>query len=283
VAASAPLLWVHAGLLVAALLLAAVAVLMPSSLGGTAFVDWRLPIMALLAAAAGSRPEFRTGRAASVAACSLLLLSLVRTGWIAGIWHERQSDIRAVERALAPVPAGAAVLPAQHMPAPSRTPAPRGRYSALGPPSHWHHPALAVPRRAAFVPTLFTAPGKQPLRVVPPWDAISVLEGVPAPVHLLRSFVRSPDVLYAAGYAENWRTRFDYVLLVNADLPDADGELPPQPELELLADEGFARLYRIRRGAPAGLDGCGAETEPAAGGDAPRPGGPDRVGEYDDR
>ena len=188
----------------------------------------------------------RIWRGSRMAACSLLLLALGRTVWTAGIWHERQSDIASVERALALVPAGTAVLPAQHSP-PEGTEFPRGRRLAVGLPVHWHYQSLVVTERAAFVPTLFTAPGKQPLRVRAPWDSISVLEGGPAPTHLLRSFVRTPSNLYARGYAADWRARFDYVLLLNADLPDDDGGMPTLPELELVADEGFARLYRVRR------------------------------------
>ena len=53
-----------------------------------------------------------------------------------------------------------------------------------------------------------------------------------------------------ATYLRAWRERFDYALVVNADLPDDLGPFVPPPELELVADEGFAQLYRIRRPAP---------------------------------
>ncbi|CAA9271578.1 MAG: hypothetical protein AVDCRST_MAG08-3224 [uncultured Acetobacteraceae bacterium] len=264
VASSASMLRVHAGLLFAALGLLALALVLPSSLGGTAFVDWRFPIMALLVAVAALRPGLRGSRGPALAACLLLLLALGRTAWIAGIWHERQSDVAAVERALELVPAGAAVLPAHHTLF-ADTEMPRGRRLAVGLPVHWHYQALAVPRRAAFVPTLFTAPGKQPLRVRAPWDSIAVLEGVPAPAHFLRSFASTPGNLYDVGYASDWRARFDYVLLLNADMPDAHGGMPALPELELLFDEGFARLYRVRRG-PADLPiGGGAGSDPSGG------------------
>jgi hypothetical protein len=55
----------------------------------------------------------------------------------------------------------------------------------------------------------------------------------------------------SADYVRHWRTRFDYLLLLNADLPDAAGGLPDLPELELLEDAGFVRLYRIDRPALA--------------------------------
>jgi len=50
-----------------------------------------------------------------------------------------------------------------------------------------------------------------------------------------------------------WRERFDYVLVLNAQVPDADDEASV-PELELLADRGFARIYRILRNGTEGLE-----------------------------
>ncbi len=243
--ASGPLLRCHAGLLLAALGLVVLAVLVPSTLGGTAFVDWRFPIMAVLTAAASFRPDLRSARAGQAMAVALMLLALARTGWIASIWQERQADVAAVEDVLAFVPAGAAVLPVEHT-GTDGAEMPRGRVLAVGLPLHWHLPSLAVPLRQAFVPTLFTAPGKQPLRVLPPWAEISVLEGMPAPVRDLRAFVPTPWEAYMVGYVAHWRERFDYVLVLNAQLPDADDEASV-PGLELLADRGFARLYRILR------------------------------------
>jgi hypothetical protein len=251
-----PSLRAHAGLAIAALGLAGLAVLVPSEVSGTSFVDWRLPIMAALTGVAALRPDFRRHprRLAPLAACALLLLALARTAWVAGIWRESQGDVAAVERVLARVPAGAAVLPTQHTPA-YGTPAPRGRYFYFSIiPSYSHYPSLAVPWRRAFVPTLFATPGKQPLRVQAPWRSFATLEGETAPVHLLASFEPTPRAIYFYGFAERWREHFDYVLVVNADLPHVRGE-PPLPELELVADEGFARLYRnphARGGTPAG-------------------------------
>lgn len=244
----------HAGLLLAAVGLLALSVALPQDLFGTAFVNWRFPVMALLTAVAAVRPGLRSHRAAAAAACLLLLVALGRTASVAGVWRERQADAAAVERALAPVPAGAAVLPARTVQAPG-TPAPHGRNYMAGLPLYMHHQALAVVRREAFVPTLFAAPGKQPIRVKAPWDSISVPEGGPAPLHFLSGHEDSPILRYYLGYLAEWRERFDYVLLLNADQPDAHGGVTALPELRLLADEGFARLYQIVRPSAAGQPG----------------------------
>jgi hypothetical protein len=247
-AASKALLRVHTGLLVVALGLFILALVMPSMLGGTAFVDWRFPIMAALSLVTAIRPGLRSRRAEAVASCCLLLLSLGRTAWIADIWQARQADVVAVERALAPVPGGASVLPVRLM-AIDTASAPRGRYLLGQLPAYLHYPALAVPWRRAFVPTLFTARGKQPLRVLAPWNSMSVPEGVPVPISLLRSFEPSPWNKYFYGFTTDWRNRFCYVLVVNADLPRTSDEAVLS-ELQLVADESFARLYRIQRAGP---------------------------------
>ena len=61
---------VHAGLAVAALGLAVLAILAPSDLAGTGYVDWRFPVMAALTGVAALRPELRFAprRAAPLAA-----------------------------------------------------------------------------------------------------------------------------------------------------------------------------------------------------------------------
>ena len=49
-------------------------------------------------------------------------------------------------------------------------------------------------------------------------------------------------------YLKDWRAKFDYVLLLNADLPARQGfDADALVHLELVADRGFARLYRIIR------------------------------------
>lgn len=258
----------HWGLLVAACGLLALAVATPSPLGGTLFVDWRFPIMALFAAAAALRPEARTTAAATVGASVLLLVGLARTGWIGDIWVQRRADATAMERALALVPAGSAVLPLVNR-SPGDIATPPGRHFAVGRiPLHLQYPALAVPWREAFVPMLFAARGKQPLRVMPPWDAMAVLEGHAAPADLLDGFVPTPQCRYVVGYLAEWRERFDYILLLNADSAHFKGVVPSLQRMEPISDQGFARLYRVPRGEAG--DPGGRAPESAGSGEAKR-------------
>ncbi|MDJ0390532.1 hypothetical protein QMO56_20680 [Roseomonas sp. E05] len=267
-----PVLWAlatrrlrfHAGLLLAALGFLALAFAVPPKVAGTYFVDARFPIMAVLAVAAALRPELAApawkGRrvAEGLLACTLLVLVGLRAAWVGNIWHERQADIASLRRALAHVPPGQAILQVTHaMTVPARRAAPQGRYYGGGGPMLYEHlPALAVPWRHAFVPILFASRGKQPLRVLPPWDEIAGPDNTTAvSVH------RLADADHAAlpentEYVRAWRTRFDYVLVLNADQPDDEGPMTMPPELEPVVDEGFAQLYRVRSRAALPLSGA---------------------------
>ncbi len=228
----------HRGLSAAALALTVIGFAIPSTIDGTPLIDYRFPIMALLTLAAAWRPVAGPARLAPVL---LLALCLVRTGAIASIWSARQADVQAVERALATVPAGARVLPAFRCCAPPGG-EPYGRLVRANMGTFGHLPALAVTERHAFIPNLFAIPGRHPLRVLPPWSSMSVIEGPPAPVALLT--MDPARLTFALSYLRRWRTQFDYMLVLNADATDPHAE-DSLPELTLLDDEGFARLYAI--------------------------------------
>jgi hypothetical protein len=105
---------------------------------------------------------------------------------------------------------------------------------------------LAVPWRQAFVPTVFAIRGLHPIKVLPPWNEISEPEGGYIPsVNALHDRALYDDEIIFASYLKDWRTRFDYALVVNADMPDDAGTFVPPPDMELVKDEGFAQLYRF--------------------------------------
>jgi hypothetical protein len=120
-----------------------------------------------------------------------------------------------------------------------------GRYFHFGA-SFYHQYTLAVIDRRAYSPLVFTTAGKQPLRVLPPWTDISAPNGGRAPT--LR-VLRRPSAAWikAQPYVRDWRSRFDYALMLNADVLDDVDREPLPAGMTLLDDEGFARLYRIDR------------------------------------
>jgi hypothetical protein len=251
VVASVPLyaLWrrridMHVGLFGMSVILFVLSHFMPSFAAGTGFIDKRLPAMAGLMMAASVRPQIpASARGQALALVVMLLAVLTRAAWIGGIWIERQRDVDAIERASVSIPSGSAVLLVENFPGSVSDPsAPLGRY-AHGEPIFRHLPTLVAIWRQSFVPTVFTAAGKQPLRVLPPWIDIAVPEGGMPRVEQLDDPAAVKDFHYLA----DWRRRFQYVLLVNGDMANIGTQIEQVAGLRLITDQGFARLYRIER------------------------------------
>lgn len=241
-------LTVHAGLLLIVVGLLGCYVVFPYYLAGTYWIDSRFALMVPLALTVALRPNLPPWPARALAT-SLLAVSLVRTSFVGWVWHDRQADVAAMSRALASVPPGAAILPLQHRVRRAEG-GPPGRYTTMGEYSHRHLQTLALPWRHAFVPTLFTARGKQPVTVLPPWDEIIEPDGgSPPSVHALVDPTIYARALGLAPYLKAWRERFDFALVLNADMRDDNGLFTPPAGVELVADEGFAQLYRINRAA----------------------------------
>jgi hypothetical protein len=241
---------VHGGLLAVGIALAIMSQFMPGSLLGTAWIEKRLPNMAALMMAASMQPMIAIlGRRFATAVSLALFVVSVRAAWIGSVWAGLRDDTLSVERAISHIPAGAAVLPLQNHPDHNTRiwHSPPGRF-AYGEAVFRHLPTLAVMQRHAFVPTVFSAAGKQPLAVRSPWSEIAVPDGdLPRP-YVLND---ASEIERRFPYVAFWRTRFDYLLLLNADMPDSATQLPADPALTLVADEGFARLYRIQRSGNA--------------------------------
>lgn len=240
---------VHAGLLLAGLAFGGLTLIMPERIGDGYFLHLRLPLIATFVLLAALRPNILVGgRGLAIAASLFLGLGLARTGVVAAAWWNAQSDVRAVREALRSVPAGSSVLPAAHdIREDQMAGAPFGRYYAL----HamiWHLPELAISQQHAFVPNIFSIPGQQPLRIRERWAPMSDMH---ADKPVRPSELAAGNFPPAHRYLEHWRS-FDYMLVINADLPDADGGTFPAADLELVADKGFAVLYRIRHPAAAG-------------------------------
>jgi hypothetical protein len=246
----APLAWalsarrlaVHTGLILCTCGLLILALAAPTAVAGTWWIDNRFPVMAVLALLAGTRPDIPFSAAGRLAMAAFLAgIVLVRSGSVAWVWQQRQADIAAVRNAVAHAPPGASILPLDNVLADSEARSiPVGRYFHNGHPTHWSMPVLAIMWRQAFVPNLFWAAGKQPLRVLPPWDRISFPEDGLLPWDALLTAESTP------AHFKTWRQHYQYVLLLNADLGKGI-DLAAFPELHLATDAGFARLYRVRK------------------------------------
>jgi hypothetical protein len=173
------------------------------------------------------------------------MLLAVRTAWIGWNWQGAERLTDSVSAALEGVPAGAMVLPVQHLPTKAELDAaPPGRFIYRNEPTYRHLPTLAISERRAFVPTLFAQLGVHPVEVNPPWKQLAFVEGGE-----LASVAALSDpglIALNAPYVSAWRTQFDYVLVLNADYLDIYGGERLPPELVLVKDAGFAKLYRIK-------------------------------------
>jgi hypothetical protein len=176
----------HAGLAVTACGLFLLSCVAPLHMLGTGWISWRFPIMAALVAMAMVCPFANLPRRQALLLALVVNLAIFgRTGWIGWNWWLAQKDVAAVETVLRQVPTGAAVLPLGHEPEMVGYLGHSNRHFAWGLDTFRHLPTLAVPFSHAFVPTLFTAKGKQPLSVLPPWSEIAVPEGNLVPISVL--------------------------------------------------------------------------------------------------
>lgn len=235
----------HGGLVVAFVLLFVLSLLSPVHALGTGWISWRFPIMAALVGVVMLRPFERLD--ARKAMLLLLLLGsvvMLRTAVIGYNWWRSEADVLALRSVIAEIPAGASVLPVIHHAAASERGMTRmHRYYAWQENTFRHLPTLAVPLAHAFVPTLFTAAGKQPLAVKPQWLDRSVPETSLLSIHALQC--KKLRALEYSPYLEDWRAKFDYVLVINADVADEYAGDAVPPGLDPVAGSGFARLYRI--------------------------------------
>ena len=237
------LLRAHAGLLLVSLGFALCYVIVPGRLGGTYWIDARFAVMAPMAAMLALRPCLPSF-SSRVMTASLFGVACLDTASVASIWHARQADVAALAQVLQYAEPGRTILPLQQRPADPAT-MPAGRIALLGGSSFRHLATLALPWRQDFVPTLFAARGKQPVQVADAMLPLSEPEGGElADIAALRSPEVMAHDLPFAPYLSHWR-QFDYALVIKSDTDspspgDADG-------LSLIADSGFARLYRITR------------------------------------
>ena len=140
-------------------LLGAAFLVMPFTLFGSGFADFRLPIVAALVLVAATRWENVPLRTGSAIACGLALLALTRIAVVAVDWHQGDARYDAIIHVLAPMEPGKRLL--GYVAAEDAT-----MDFARRPPIE-HAPELAVLEKHAFVPTIFAEPQKQPMEFQP--------------------------------------------------------------------------------------------------------------------
>lgn len=236
---------IHFGFILLSLMFAILSIFMPSSAFGTGYIGLRFPQMMAISFAIAVFPIFpRFTKTLFFWAVLFLLLIGFRSGYVGYIWMCAQKDFNAMQRSLSYVPEGSNMLTVANYPATEVEGGyPEGRSIGKTQVAFWHYPALAIIDRKTFIPTLFTAAGKQPISVRVPYDSIAVREDILPGVESLAATV--DNQIPVPKYMKNWKSCFDYVLVLNADMPNEKGPMPTLPELRLITDEGFSRLYQV--------------------------------------
>ena len=211
-------------------------VVMPSSLFGTSFVDFRV-----IAAAAFIMPAFcavaipdrvwlmRTLYAAAA-------ITVANLGVVYFVWLSYRADYAALIVSFAKIERGATVLSGT-MGLGDDPP-----FNNLTDYPFYYAPTLAVHYAHAFVPNLFAAAGKQPVTVREDMRHLAVPHGGPVPMSILSAIAGGKTADIVPLYLRRWTRDFQYLYVLGT--PAAN----PLPELleELDRSSRFV-LYKIRR------------------------------------
>jgi hypothetical protein len=209
---------------------------MPSRLLGTSFVDFRIIAAAALILPAFCTLTLPTPRWKLAALAMTSAITLANLAVVALVWHPYRADYAAMIKSFAKIERGSLVLVG-------------GSGAGDDPPFHdlteypmYYAPTLAVHYANAFVPGLFTAAGKQPVRVGPIAERLAIPHGGPVPVAILAAIAAGKTADVVPPYIKSWTADYDYLYVLGPRIAN------PMPALldELDRSARFT-LYRIRR------------------------------------
>lgn len=235
--------------LIAATTLACVYAVAPWAYKGVHFVDARLPVMIGFLFFAGFIPRFLNSRERYIAVAFFALLFVARTAIITAVWHNSQRDLTDLRHVIEPVTPGSRVLVADVTPADNPAwnkimPMSRRIPNVSG--TYWHLASFVLIDRHAFWPNIFAQEYQQPISINEPYRQVQAIRASPIDYTDLTVSHWSAWDLSHFPFLPDWRNKFDFVLLLNAEgAPDLDHFLPEQ--LELLDRQGIAALFRIRK------------------------------------
>jgi hypothetical protein len=146
----------------AILLIFAAYLVVPTEMLSAWATDQRIIIAFFFLLVAAAAPEFPNRRTACWVGAAALVIMLARLGIVEAYWLEANRVYAADLAAIDALPLGSKLAVAH----------PKNALNAAGFPEV-HLPALASVRREAFVPTLFTFTGQQPIALKPPYDRLA--------------------------------------------------------------------------------------------------------------
>jgi hypothetical protein len=208
---------------------------MPFRLFDTAFVDMRIVVaLALIMPAfvSVSFPNVIWRRTALALAAAIIVINV---GGVTIVWLSYREDFSAARKSFELLPKGAVVLTAQTGEG-GDPPADLRDYPIF------NVPTLAVQYADAFVPHLFTAPGKQPVTPRASWRRLEFPERGFLPVKFLKYIVERGAPAGTPSFVQNWWRDFDYLYLIGPAIPN------PMPDrLEFVLGAPRFALYRVRK------------------------------------
>lgn len=220
----------------------------PGRMFDTAFADVRVLVGAVLILPAFVSVTVKDPRQARIAAGVVVGLVIVNVACVERVWQAYQPIYREMIASFARLPARAHVLVA-HTGDVDDPP-----FRDLSDYPIYHAPTLAVPYAGAFVPTLFTTKGKQPLNVAPELERLSFSDGGPVPLALLRAIAAKPGRA-GRSFISDWTQDFDVVYVLGA----ATNE-PLPSALQLVEKHDAFALYRV--GKPANAPSISGSASP---------------------
>lgn len=147
---------------------------MPGTIGTTAVVDIRMPIVFVLLVVASLGWPVIKRRWLVPVALVLCTLFVVRMAVITDHWRETDRHYRQFVQALDQLPEGARLLSAIKLASHDAYSPVEGRIPERMPMAHLS--SWGIIRRSAFVSSLFTAPGQQPVQLTPAFRHLLTLE-----------------------------------------------------------------------------------------------------------
>jgi hypothetical protein len=212
-------------------------------------IDARVPILAGFMLFSGMMPVGFGARSRAVFAASLLVLFVIKIGFVTTVWLGSQQDVADVRQVIRPVVAGSRVLVLDN-PSQSPTLPLFRRLSRRIPrvdPTYWHYPAFLLLDRDAFWSDMFSQQSQQPIKVTEAYQDTTDGGRSPPANYLDLTMKQIPlSVLKNRSFLIDWNLKFDYVLLLNADAAkNLSSFLPDQ--LELLDEKGIAALFKVKK------------------------------------
>jgi hypothetical protein len=140
----------------------AVYLMLPSQMMSGSGADHRIAVALFALLVASSAPRFPTPRVANIIGTAVVVVLVGRLAVVETVWLTADRTYTADLAAIDALPLGSKLAVA--------FPSNAVNFSAI---PVLHVPTLAVPRRAAFVGTLFAYPAQQPITVKPPYDRLA--------------------------------------------------------------------------------------------------------------